>query len=502
MTTITNEIIKQKKRLEFVYQKAEEGCKFFNEDMPTEAEITFTEAMEFSEELVDKHPSDFSYHVLLAETHHILSLAFSNIEEYDKAHIHLTEAFSIYHGINQSDFLYEQILNSSLARIENAEGHYRNASKILEKIIRDIEQNPDGEPSLDGYLYCSDLLLLANIYLDDDQYAKALQTIKHIIKLKKSRKESTLNQQPQDFIDLLNTASVYAMKKEDMDFHLLLLEEGIAACQQADAAGIKINLLCYGTFYQDLLKLLFPTDDKERMKRRYEELMTLCDKYLKEEPRLWKYKIAGQLNYAVFCGKNGDHQESEDIVCEAISECTELGDDEGPELTLFMVSALNILANLQWEKGESRGALRDLSSECKILQDFLESHPDMSVALMPLFFDLKLNQTRLHYELGEPEKGEAIIDEIKAGFDIHEENDQEAVLGSYILVMLKIADLHWSLGRYNEGKREYDELLYIMKDVGIRFPELSESIQSIESDIREILTGGKSEKADDGPWGT
>ena len=489
MTTITNEIIKQKKRLAFVYQKAEEGCKLFNEEMLAEAEITFTEAMEYSEELVEKHPNEFSYRVLLAETHHILSLAFSNIEEYDKAHIHLTEAFNIYQGIHRSDFLYEQILNSSMARIENAEGHYRNASKILEKIIHDIEVHPEEGLSKDGYLYCSDLLLLAQIYLDNGQYKKAVETTRSIISLKKTRSASMLNQHPQDLIDFLNIMSHQAMENEDEDFQRFVLEEGIAACQQAEAAGMEVDLLCYGTFYQDLLKQLFFSDDKEYMRKRYEELIAFCDRYINMEHGLLKYKIAGRLNYAVYCGKVGDYQDTEEMVCEAISECTVLVDDEGPILTLFMVSALNILSNLQWVQGESRGALRDLSSESKILGDFLESHPDMDASLRPLFIELMLNQVRLHYELGEIEKGEAIIDDIRGRFNIHEEEYQETVVGPYVLFMMKVAELHWSMKETEKARREYEELLYIMKEVETRFPKMVKLTRSIEDEIRSILSG-------------
>ncbi|MBR4391018.1 MAG: hypothetical protein IKT08_02800 [Bacteroidales bacterium] len=488
MTTIQQEIIKQKDHLDFIHAKVDEGCQLFREDMSKEAEIAFSEAMQYSEKLFEEHPNERSYQVSLAETHHILSLAYSYIEKYDKAREHIHQAFSIYKGFHDNDRYYEFLLSSSLARIEHAAGNNHKTERILEKLTQSIEFNPFDEIDQEGYLYCSNILLLASTYFHDRQYQKAVEITRKVIELKRTNQHSFLNKITQDYLDLLNMAAYESAEQEDMDFHLFVLEEGLETCRQAMAGGRKVNPLCQGTFMQDKLKTLFFNGRKEEMKAVCEEMKQFCEEHVEDEPRLRKYKISGLLNYAVFCAKNGDSEEAEDLVCEAIDGCTEMDDDDGLEVTLFMVSALNILSNLQWEKGEHQGALSDLNSECKILCNYLSTHRDLAPSLSPLLFDLMLNRAKLHFELEQPEEGEAILENMKATFARDEEELQHPAIAPYLLTLKKIADLHLSLEEYDKARNEYHEVLYILDALQRSCPELEESIQSIADDIRNTLT--------------
>lgn len=492
MTTTKKENIQQKNHLELIHQKVEEGCRLFSEDMPEEAKIAFDEAMRYSEELVEDHPDDHTCLVTLAETYHILALGYSQIEEHEQAKSLLLKAFSVYGNIKDLDFSYEPILGSSLARIEKSAGNDEKAIKILEMTLDAIDKNAFPEITQDGFIYGSDLVLLAAIYYDSDQYEKAVEATRRAVTLKKTRPDCILNHSPQDLIDLLNKATFHTTEHDDQLFHRFVVEEGIEICRQAEAEGKKINLLCYGTFFQDLLKIHFFDEAADKLKAVYEELMVFSEKHLEEEPKLKKYKISGQLNYAVFCSKNGLYDQADEIVRDAISACTELEDDDGPELTLFMVSALNILTNIQWEQGEHQGALRDLSSECNILQHYLDRHQEMAPSLLPLFIDLVLNQSNMLYEVGKPDQGEALIDNIKANFQSTEEEYQNSNIAAYLMILKKIADFHWSVGAYEKAKGEYHESLYIMKVFKDMFPEIADSIQSIEKEIQELLSSGAS----------
>lgn len=497
MTTTKKEDIQQKNPLEFIHQKMEEGCRLFSEDMPAEAKIAFDEARRFSEELVEEHPNDHACQVTLAETYHILALGYSRIEEYEQAKSLLQKAFSVYDNIKDLNYNYEPVLGSTLARIEKSAGNDEKAIKILEMTLDAIDKNAFPEITQDSFIYGSDLVLLASTYYDSDQYEKAVELTRRVVTLKKTRPDCALNNAPQDLIDLLNKASFHCTEHNDQLFYRFVVEEGLESCNQAVAEGKKINLLCYGTFFQDLLKIYFFGDEADKLKATYQGLMVFCDKHIDEEPKLKKYKISGQLNYAVFCNKNGLLGQADEIVRDAISACTELEDDDGPELTLFMVSALNILTNIQWEQGERQGALRDLSSECNLLQHYLERHQEMAPSLLPLFIDLVLNQCNMLYELGKQEQGEALIDNIKANFKTVEEDDQNSNIAAYLMTLKKIADFHWSVGVYEKAIGEYQETLYIMKVFKDMFPEIADSIQSIEREIQEIMSSRESSSLSD-----
>jgi len=490
MTTIKNEIIRQDKNLSFVHHKVEEGCKLFNEDMPTEAKIAFSEAMRHIEDLWEEHPGDPSYLVSLAETHHILALAYAYIEDFDEARAHLDQALSLYQSIKNVDNIYIPILRFSRARVEHLAGNDVEAVTLLEKNLKAIADRRYDGVSTDGYVYGSGLLQLASIYYESDRYKKAVSVTKKAIELKKTRKECVLNLMPQEYIDLLNDAAHKAEENDDTDFHRYILEEGLSACRQAEAMGKKVNLLCYGTFYQDLLKLAFFNEEGEQLKELYKGLMAFCDRYLEQEPKLMKYKISGQLNYAVFCSKIGEAEKAEEVVCDAISGCSEIEEGEGPELTLFMVSALNVLANLKWERGDREGALRELSSQCKILSNYVDSHHDMAPSLLPLLIDLVLNQSRLLRELDDYEGSERLLEKLKAYFRAREKDYPQTYTAIYLMTLKKVADFHWIMEDPEKAKQEYHEVMYLLKDLEEQFPDIAQPIHSLHDEIEEILEKG------------
>lgn len=488
MTTLRNEIINQNCNFRFIHQKAEECCRLFEEEQPNEAEIALSEALQYSQGLIEEHPDDRSLQIFLAETHHIIALAYSHIELYGKAKEHLAQAHTIYQKIKGIGREYEPVISSSLARIEYKEGNDDKAVEILEKTLQNIDNKSYEEITEDSYVYCSNLILTAMIRFNSGQYQQAVETTRRAITLKKTDENCTLNILPKEFIELLNVAAFQSAEQKDHEFHHLVLEEGIEACQQAERDGIPINPLSLASFYQDLIRMLFFEDKKEELCSAYEALIAYCDKHVGESPELMKYKISGQLNYAVYCSKSGDLETAEKSVNEAISGCSEINDDEGPEQTLFMVSALNILANIQWERGECQGALSDLSSEYKILSDYLETHSDLSPSLLPLCLELVINQVMLLQEAGKHEQGEALLENIKSEYRPLEEESATLEAIHYVVTLKKIADLHRSWAQYEQAKKEYEEALYRLKVVKSQLPEIAECLQELQDEIIELLT--------------
>ncbi len=492
MTTIKNEIIRQQNHLTFIHDKVEEGCKLFNEDMPTEAKIAFREALNYSEGLVEDHPGETSFLVILAETQHILALASSYINDFDSAREHLGKAFETYRGIANIDNLYIPILNFSRARIEQSAGNKELAIEILVKNIKAIDDKVYEDISIEGYVYCSGLVLLTTLYYENDQYKKAVDTTRKVIEMKHTHRDNVLNHMPQEYIDMLILASNKAAEADDKEFHHEVLQEGLATCRQAEADNKKVNLLSYGTFYQDLLKYTFFNEDVDKMRPLFEEMTAFCDRYIEQEPKLRRYKISGQLNYAVFCSKTDKSEEAEELICDAISGCTEIkDDDESPEMTLFMVSALNTLSNMQWERGDHQGALRELNRECTILNNYLNRHPDMIPSLSPLLIDLVMNQSRLLYEVGEREHAEVILEGIKESYHVAEEDYRSPIVVIYVMILKKIGDLHWLVEAYEKATKEYQEALYILKSLKGLFPDIAEPLDSLASEIDEILSSDR-----------
>lgn len=475
----------------FIQQKAEEGCRLYEEDLPEEAEIALLEALQYSQALIEEHPDDLSFQLFFAETHHIIALAYCHLEIFSKAREQLELAFTIYKQIKGIGREYEPVLESSLARLEYKDGNDDKAVEILEKTLRNIEEKTYKEITEDSYIYCSNLLLAAMIGFKCGNYPKAVETTRRAITLKKTHPNCMLNTLPKEYIELLNVAVFQSSEQEDSDFQHLVLNEGIEACLQAEKDGTPVNPLSLGSFYQDKIRIQFFDDDKEALKRTYEALMEHCDKHIGEEPELKKYKISGQLNYAVYCSKSGDLETAEKTVSDAISGCSEIDDEDGPELTLFMVSALNILANIQWEQGERQGALRDMGSECKILSDYIESHSDLSPSLLPLRLELILNQCRLLHETGRNEQCEALLETLKSECGPLDEDLPDPDLAFYVMAMKKIADLHWEFEQYNQAKLEYQETMYLLKILKERLPEIADSIQALEDEINKILIDNK-----------
>lgn len=473
--------------IRFIQQKAEEGCRLYEEDQPEEAEIALSEALQYSQGLIEEHPQDRSFQIFFAETHHIIALAYCHLEIFSKAREHLELAFNIYRQINGIGRDYEPILESSAARLEYKEGHDDKAVEILEKTLRNIEAKTYEEITEDSYIYCSNLLLAGMISFNCGRYPKAVEIVRRAITLKKTHPGCELNTHPKEYIELLNVAVFQSSEQKDGDFQRQVLEEGIEACRQAEKDGTPINPLSLGSFYQDQLRLLFFEEDEKAMKRTYDALMMHCDQHIEGEPELKKYKISGQLNYAVYCAKQGDLETAEMTVNEAISGCSEINDNDGPELTLFMVSALNILANIQWERGEHQGALSDLGSECKILSDYIESHSDLSPTLLPLRLELILNQCRLLHDAGRDAQCEALLESLKSEFKPIDEDLPDPDIAFSVMAMKKIADLHWSLDQYDQAKVEYHETLYLLKVLQDHLPEISDSIQELEDEINKIL---------------
>lgn len=490
MATLRNEIINQNCNFRFIHQKAEECCRLYEEEQPDEAEIALSEALQYSQGLLEEHPEDRSLQIFFAETHHIIALAYMHIERYVKAKEHLAQAITIYEKIKGIGKEYEPILRSSLARLEFKEGNEDKALEILGETLQAIQDKTYEEITEDSYIYCSNLMLSAMIRFSCGEYQQAVEATHQAITLKKTHENCSLNVLPKEYIELLNVAAFQSADHEDYEFQHLVLKEGIEACQQAEKDGIPINPLSLGSFYQDMIRMLFFEDDKEEFEQVYEALLAYCDKHSETVPELKKYKISGQLNYAVYCSKSGDLEMAEKTVTDAISECTEI-DDDGPELTLFMVSALNILANLQWERGERQGALSDLDSECKILSDYIESHSDLSPSLLPLRLELILNQCRLLHEAGRNEQCEALLDSLKSEFNPLEEDLPDPDLAFYVMVLKKIADMHRAFQRFDQAKLEYQETMYLLKILKSHLPEIADSIDELEDEINKILIDNK-----------
>ena len=103
MATIKQDLLKLRKHLDYVLNKVDEGCELFEKDMPVEAEIAFSEAVQFSENLLESNPNDSAFQSILAETHHMVSLGYTNNEDYDKAFAHIEKALALYESFQRKN---------------------------------------------------------------------------------------------------------------------------------------------------------------------------------------------------------------------------------------------------------------------------------------------------------------------------------------------------------------------------------------------------------------
>lgn len=486
MATIKQVLIKLRKNLDYVLDKVDKGCELYEKDMPLEAEIAFTEAIQFSEELFESQPDNSSYLSILAETHHMVSLGYTNNEEYDKAFMHIDKALTLYNSFTRKDRQYEMTLLSSRARIEVMAEQHVKAIDSLERIIHYYDHCCIESFRLGDYVYCSDLLLLGKEYFENDQYQKAVEVTERVIQYKRRKDSVFATQLFNDYLKLLHQAAEIADGRNEDVFLERVLKEGIATCRQEKHLSQKSGLGSLATFYQDIIKLMFFRNDKATLKRYYEELVEFCNKHSHEEPRLKIHKISGQLNYAVFCAKDRNDEEAEEAVSQAIGGCMEL-DEEGLEHTLFLFSALHTLSNLKLQNGDREGALRELERETNILMTYLSKDLGKKPNLYLLLLDLIRNEVMLYNEIGLPERGELIIEAFKENIvDISNENEQ-LEMAPYMAALKKIADIHWSLKKYDQAKKEYHEVLMILDDLRDRYPELMKPLFELEKEIKDTI---------------
>ena len=496
MTTIKEDLTKQSETLHFIYDKVDEGCRLYSEDMQVEAEIAFSEAVQFSEALLENNPNDITNRLILAETHHILSLGFTQIMELDKASTHIHTALSIYDNMSDKDIWYELTLKSSLARIEHVSGHHEEAISILEKVAQCFDQYRVEEFKPDDYIYCSNMVLLAFEYFDCGSYEKAKELTERIIEFKHKQKDSTLNMRPQEYLDLLDSAASNAMEQDDLELQCHLLKEGIDTCKQAMAEGKNINLFSLCSFYQNIINLFFFKNDQETLKPYFMEMVRLCDENRDKDARFSLYKISTLLNYSVFCVKNGDYQEAEENVNIAIDECMNAEDDKGPENTIFLVSALQTMSNMRFQQGEVEEALRDLETACNLLKNYLDTHLELKPNLYSFLLELIHGQVILCQKIEQPERGEAILSAVLAEYQLSPEDYQHPEIAPYMVALKKVADTHWELGKKEQAKKEYQEVLFILGNVTDYCPDLSEAVQFIGDEIRQTLAVEASEVQD------
>ncbi len=487
MATIKQDLLKLRKHLDYVLNKVDEGCELFEKDMPVEAEIAFTEAVQFSENLLESSPNDSAFQSILAETHHMVSLGYTNNEDYDKAFAHIEKALALYESFQRKEPLYEMTLHSSRARIEVMSEQHEKAIKSLEKIIHYFDHSCIESFRLSDYVYCSDLLLLSKEYYQNDQYPKAVEMTEKIIQYKRRKNSLFATQLFKEYLDMLHLSAEVASHLNDDAFLQHVLEEGIASCRQ-DKQLSKKSLLCsLATFYQDIIKMMFLRDDKASLKRYYEELIEFCDKHIHEEPRLKVHKISGQLNWAVFCAKERQDAEAEETVSQAIGGCMELNEN-GLEHTLFLFSALQTLANIKIQNGDFEGAVRELEREHNILISYLSQDLGKKPNLYNLLLELIRKEVMLYNEIGYPKRGEALLNAFKERVvELANENEQ---LGPapYMAALKKIADIHWALEHYDLAKEEYQEVLMITSELRERYPELNESLHQLEDEIHETMS--------------
>ena len=486
METIKQDLLKLGKSLNYVFDKVDDGCRLYEEDMPVEAEIAFSQAIQYSEELIESNPDNGSCLSVLAETHHIVSLGYSNNGEYNKATYHIEKALSLYESFQRKDRIYEMTLLSSKARIEVMADRHDKAIGILERIVNYYDKCCIEIFRLGDYVYCSDLLLLGHEYFLSGQYPKAVEVTKRAIQYKHKKKSVFSTQLFNDYLKLLHLATEKAEGRNDETFQQHVLEEGIATCRQEKDLAQKSCLCSLATFYQDIIKLMFYRNDKESLKRYYEELVSHCDKHIYEDPRLKIHKISAQLNYAVFCSIGRNDAEAEETVSEAIGGCMGL-DDEGLEHTFFLFSALHTLANLKWQNGDREGALRELERESNILMTYLSKDLGKKPDLYLLLLDLIRNEVMLYNEIGLPERGETIIDAFKENIvDLSRGND-ELGKAPYMAALKKVADIHWALKNLDQARNEYHEVLMILDELREYCPELAEPLCELEDEIRNTI---------------
>ena len=488
MATIRQDLIKLRKHLNYVLDKVDKGCKLYEEDMPVEAEIAFSEAIQFSEELLESQPDNSSYLSVLTETHHMVSLGYTNNEEYDKAFAHIDKALALYESIKLKDRQYEMTLHSSRARIEVMAEQHDKAIKSLERIIHYYDHCCLESFRLGDYVYCSDLLLLGKEYFENDRYPQGVELTDRVIQYKHRKNSVLATQLFKEYLKLLHQASETANEHNDEAFQQHVLEEGIAICRHEKQLGQKVALGSLATFYQDILKLMFFKNDKESLKRYYEELVEFCDKHLHEDPGLRIHKISGQLNYAVFCAKEREDDEAEEVVSQAIGGCMEL-DEDGIEHTLFLFSALHTLANLKLQNGDRAGALCELERESNILISYLKKDLGKKPDLYLMLLNLIKNEVLLYNELGLPERGESVIDAFKEDIDKLSNENEELGKAPYMAALKKTADIHWILKNYDLARKEYQEVLMIIDEFKERCPALEDSLLELENEIRDTMAG-------------
>lgn len=168
-------------------------------------------------------------------------------------------------------------------------------------------------------------------------------------------------------------------------------------------------------------------------------------------------------------------------------------DEECPEQSLFLVSALNTLSNLQMKRNDKEGALRELESELRLLMNYLQRHPQAMKAIFPLVLNMIRNWVAIRYELGHGEEVECALEEFKSRRRGCLPDMDEEGLVMYVIILKKLADIHLEVGVRDKELLENQEVRYYLKEFGDKFSETDVGISDMEGEVDErlsLLLGG------------